>query len=373
MKEKDQAYDKHWMELALQLAGSAKGQTSPNPMVGAVAVKKGELIGSGAHLKAGTPHAEVHALQMAGDMAKGSTLYVTLEPCNHMGCTPPCTERIIQSGVKRVVIGSKDPDPRVSGEGIRRLQNAGIEVELGVLAEPCDRLNEAYFHHRRTGTPFVCLKAAITLDGKIATPTGDSRWVTGKAAREEVHRLRHQYDAILVGSKTVLNDHPRLTARVPGGGKNPLRVILDSYLRLPIETPVTDVETAPTWIFCTNHADQEKERILLQKGVRVIRTGNGPRVHLAEVFKRLGNEGVISVLAESGGELNASLLREGWVNKVIFFIAPKILGGKESPTAVEGDGPQRMGDAWALQDVSFRSFGEDLCLIGYPRRGKEEG
>ncbi|MDA8353799.1 MAG: bifunctional diaminohydroxyphosphoribosylaminopyrimidine deaminase/5-amino-6-(5-phosphoribosylamino)uracil reductase RibD [Firmicutes bacterium] len=368
MTDEIRTEDERWMDLALRLAASAQGQTSPNPLVGAVVVKDGQLIGSGAHLKAGTPHAEVHALDMAGDEAKGATLYVTLEPCDHYGKTPPCTEKTIQSGIVRVVIGSTDPDPRVSGGGIRRLREAGIHVSTGILSGPCHRLNEAYFHHRRTGFPFVTLKTAITLDGKTAAPTGDSQWVTGEEARIEVHRLRHQHDAVLVGAGTALADRPRLTVRLAGGGKQPLRLVVDSRLRMPVDSPLIDVKEGPTWVFTTDAADRKKEELLKERGLRVFRTGKGPRVDLTSMFGILGEEGIVSVLAESGGELNASLLREGWVNKVAFFIAPKILGGKESPTAVDGVGPERMSEALNLTDVSLSRVGEDFCLTGYPQR-----
>ncbi|MBN2909755.1 bifunctional diaminohydroxyphosphoribosylaminopyrimidine deaminase/5-amino-6-(5-phosphoribosylamino)uracil reductase RibD [Polycladomyces sp. WAk] len=355
-----------WMRLALQLARSAEGQTSPNPLVGAVAVKEGRLVGMGAHLRAGTPHAEVHALDMAGPEAHGSTLYVTLEPCNHYGRTPPCTEKVIASGVKTVVIGSKDPDPRVAGSGIRRLQEAGVGVVMGVLETECLRLNEAYFHHRRTGRPFVTLKTATTLDGKIATHTGHSRWVTGEAARAEVHRLRHIHDAIMVGVGTVLADKPRLTTRLPGGGHNPIRVVIDSRLRLPTDTPVADVTEAPTWVFCTDEGDPEKEEQLRAKGVKIVSTGPGPRVDLHRVMQVLGEHGVLSVLVEGGGTLNAALLRERLVDKVIAFVAPKLLGGKNSPTSVEGEERETMAEAIHLRDLEVQRFGEDLCVIGYP-------
>ncbi|MFD1427815.1 bifunctional diaminohydroxyphosphoribosylaminopyrimidine deaminase/5-amino-6-(5-phosphoribosylamino)uracil reductase RibD [Kroppenstedtia sanguinis] len=360
--------EERWMELALRLAEAARGQTSPNPLVGAVVVKDGQLLGAGAHLKAGTPHAEVHALEQAGKAAEGSTLYVTLEPCNHEGRTPPCTERLIASGVRQVVVGSTDPDPLVSGRGVQRLREAGLSVKTEVLADRCIRLNEAYFHHRRTGFPFVTLKAAVTLDGKTATSAGDSRWVTGEASREEVHRLRHQHDAVLIGSGTAWHDRPQLTVRLPGGGKNPLRVVVDSQLRIPLNSPLAEVKSAFTWVFCTDEADPGREAALTAQGIRVFRTGAGSQVKLASVFRRLGQEGIVSVLTESGGELNASLLREGWVNRVMFFIAPKILGGRDSLTAVEGAPVAQMKEALSLEDVSVDLFGQDICVTGIPRK-----
>ncbi|MGA9172506.1 MAG: bifunctional diaminohydroxyphosphoribosylaminopyrimidine deaminase/5-amino-6-(5-phosphoribosylamino)uracil reductase RibD [Thermoactinomyces sp.] len=361
----------HWMNLALSLAKAAEGQTSPNPMVGAVAVKNGRMIGVGSHLQVGTPHAEVHALEMAGEEAKGATLYVTLEPCNHFGRTPPCTEKIIECGISKVVIGSLDPDPKVSGKGVRRLREAGIEVILGVLEQECLRLNEAYFHHRRTGKPFVTIKMATTLDGKIATESGDSRWITGEKARARVHDLRRRYDAILVGSGTVLEDNPQLTVRLGDEAANhPLRVIVDSRLRTPLDALVTEVSDAPTWIFTTERKDPEREKRLIEKGVRVITAGSGPRVDLDSMLDFLGKQGILSLLVEGGGEINASFLSGHHVQKVIAFVAPKLLGGKDSRTAVAGPNPERMADAVHLRDLVIERIGEDLLIMGYVDQSK---
>lgn len=355
-----------WMNLALQLAEATKGQTSPNPMVGAVVVKEGRLLGTGVHLQVGTPHAEAEALDRAGSEAAGSTLYVTLEPCNHFGRMPPCTERIIAAGVSQVVIGATDPDPQVSGEGIVRLRQAGIEVVEGVLESQGSQLNEMYFTHRRKGRPFVTMKVAMTLDGKIATFTGDSRWVSGEESRLEVHRMRHHHDAILVGSGTVLQDRPRLTVRLPEGGNSPLRVIVDSKLRIPLDTPVADGSEVPTWIFCTEDRDRQKEMKLVERGVKVIPAGEGSQVDLGAMLNYLGDHGVLSVLAEGGAEMHASLLAGAFVDKVVAFIAPKLIGGKESPTPVGGFGVSNMAQAIQLRDVSVEQFGEDLCVTGYP-------
>jgi diaminohydroxyphosphoribosylaminopyrimidine deaminase / 5-amino-6-(5-phosphoribosylamino)uracil reductase len=354
-----------WMRFALQLAQAAEGQTSPNPMVGAVVVKDGQMMGLGAHVQAGTPHAEVHALEMAAATAKGATLYVTLEPCPHVGRTPPCTEKIIQSGVKQVVIGSVDLDPRVSGKGITRLKEAGIEVLQAVLEKECLQLNEAYFYHRRTGRPFVTLKTATTLDGKIATANGDSRWITGKEARQFVHQLRHRQDAILVGIGTVLTDNPALTVRLQAGGKNPIRVIVDSHLRTPLQAKITNVAIAPTWIFTTDHRDIEKEKQLRAKGVQVISTGIAPLVDWKGLLHHLGGQGILSLLVEGGGQVNASLLRGGYVNKVIALIAPKLLGGATSPTSIAGESPAKVADASRLSQVTVAWLGEDVCFTGY--------
>jgi diaminohydroxyphosphoribosylaminopyrimidine deaminase / 5-amino-6-(5-phosphoribosylamino)uracil reductase len=371
-KVKQMPTHEDWMRLALDLAKATEGQTAPNPMVGAVVVKEGRLLGTGVHLQAGTPHAEVHALRMAGEAARGSTVYVTLEPCNHYGRTPPCTEAILQAGVSRVVVGSVDPDPRVAGRGIARLRSAGVEVLEGVLEEECLRLNEAYFHHRRTGRPFVTLKMAMTLDGKIATASGDSRWVTGESARKYVHELRNRYQAILVGVGTGLADRPQLTTRLEHGGKQPIRIIVDSHLRTPLDAPVTDTSLAPTWIFTTEQKDPEKERALIDKGVRVISTGEGPLVDWDVLFEFLGKEGILSVLVEGGSEVNASLLKGNHVQKVIAFVAPKILGGQYSKSAVGGESPETMAEAIPLRNVTTQMFGQDLCITGYIARAEDE-
>lgn len=362
--EKVKAHE-DWMRLALDLAGAATGQTSPNPMVGAVVVKNGKMVGMGAHLKAGTEHAEVHAINMAGREAEGSTIYVTLEPCNHTGRTPPCTEKLIAAGVRRVVIGTTDPDENVQGRGIARLREAGIEVIEGVLAAECQALNEAYFFHRRTGKPFVTLKTAMTLDGKIATVTGDSRWITGEAAREHVHVMRHRHDAILVGIRTVLCDDPRLTARLVPGGNHPVRVVLDSHLQTPLDAAITKVDEAPTWIFTTDARDREREQLLLAKGVRVISTGAAPQVDLEKMLDILGKEGILSLMIEGGGTVNAAFLRQGLVQKVVAFIAPKLLGGQDSPTSFEGENPSLMQSSLSLRDVRVAQFDQDICVTGY--------
>ena len=354
-----------WMQHALNLAQSTLGQTSPNPVVGAIVVKNECLVGVGAHLKAGTPHAEVHALKMAGEQAAGSTLYVTLEPCHHYGKTPPCTETIISAGVKRVVIGCQDPDKRVSGKGIRRLQEAGVEVVLGVLEKECMQVNEAYFHHRKTGYPFITLKMATTLDGRIATASGDSKWITNPLSRQQTHRLRHQHQAILVGIGTVLADDPQLTTRLSNGGLHPLRVIVDSQLRVPLNARITDVSQADTLIFTTKNRDREKEAALRSKGVQVMIAGTDSKVDWEIVFRTLGKQGILSVLVEGGSEVNASLLAGDWVNKVVIFLAPKLLGGTASLHAIGGKNPEKISEAKSLKEISLQQYGDDICVIGY--------
>ncbi|WP_073155470.1 bifunctional diaminohydroxyphosphoribosylaminopyrimidine deaminase/5-amino-6-(5-phosphoribosylamino)uracil reductase RibD [Seinonella peptonophila] len=358
--------DQDWMKLALTLAEATTGQTGSNPMVGAVVINDGRLVGQGAHLRRGEAHAEVHALQMAGERARGGTIYVTLEPCNHHGQTPPCTEAILKTGIQRVVVGSTDPDSRVSGQGIARLQQAGLEVKTHVLQEECNRLNEAYFHHRLTGLPFVTLKMATTLDGKIASHTGDSRWVTNEISRERVHELRDQYQAILVGVQTVIADDPELTTRFKIGGKHPIRIIVDSQLRTPFTAKVIDVSTAPTLI-CTTEAAMKSEHAeqFQAKGVQLLECGAGNRVDLGLMLQQLGKQGILSLLVEGGGTINGSLLAEHRVQKVIAFIAPKILGGKRSLSAIGDPSPDRMADAIELDQISWEQYGNDLCVTGY--------
>lgn len=361
--------DNEWMGLALRLAEATLGQTSPNPAVGAVVVHQGQVLGIGAHLRAGEAHAEVHALDMAGDRARGATLYVTLEPCSHHGRTPPCTERILASGVTKVVVATSDPNPRVAGRGIRQLREAGLEVVTGVREAEAARLNRFFFKWVRSGLPYVTVKTASTLDGKIATATGDSRWVTGEAARERVHLMRHQHDAILVGSGTALADDPQLTTRLPGGGRNPLRIIADSRLRLPLSARVFRDGQAPTLVLTTPLAPTAKVRELEQIGVEVwvLESADG-RVPLREALRRLASRGVVSVLAEGGGQLNFSLLQERLVDEVVAFIAPKIIGGA-GPTSYQGSGWEKMADALHLREVQVEQIGEDWCLRGVPEYG----
>lgn len=354
-----------WMRLACQLAESTIGQTSSNPVVGAVVVKDGSLLGCGAHFQEGASRAEVYALQMAGAKAKGATLYVTLEPCDFIGESPLCTELIINSGIKDVYIGSSDPDVHISGKGIALLRDAGVIVIEGFLQAECTKLNEAYFHHRRTGKPFVTLKIASTLDGKIATLSGDSKWITGEASRAYVHQLRHQHNAILVGVGTVIADNPSLTTRMESGGRHPIRVVVDSRLSIPLESTLLNDNLAPTWVFTTDEGDYQKEKQLCNKGIKVISTGKGPRVNWEGVLTSLGERGILSLLVEGGGTINASLLQENCIQKVIAFIAPLLLGGKDSLTTIAGTNPIFLSEAKRLTEVEVKYFDKDICLIGY--------
>ena len=367
----DRLNDEAYMELALQMAEKSLGQTEVNPVVGCVIVKDGRILGRGAQLKRGSHHAEIHALHMAGDEAAGSTVYVTLEPCSHQGKTPPCTESLIRAGVRRVVVATTDPNPRVSGRGIRRLQEAGIEVRTGVLKERAQALNEMYNRFIVRGTPFVTVKTACTLDGKIAAESGDSRWVSGKEAREFVHTLRHRHQAIMVGVNTVIQDDPQLTARLSVAAIQPVRIVVDSSLRLPETSRVITDGQAPTWVLTTEKASKEKVERLREAGIEVIQCGHGPEVDLKLAMQRLGERGIASVLVEGGGRLNGSLLSQRLIDKIIMIIAPKLIGGDEAPLAFRFPGIPKMSEAIRLTQTNVRMLGGDICIEGYPEYGGE--
>ena len=305
--------DERYMWLALDLAAQGLGKTSPNPMVGAVLVKDGEIISTGYHQKAGEPHAEVHALAAAGEAARGATLYVTLEPCSHTGKTPPCTEQIIAAGVRKVVAAMADPNPLVNGQGLEKLKQAGIKVKSGVLQESAERLNEVFIKYITKKQPFVTMKAAMTLDGKIATRTKASRWISGERSREFGHRLRNQHDAIMVGIGTLLADDPSLTTRLPEGGKNPLRVVMDSKANTPLTAKVVTEQPDNTLILTTEAAPAEKVAALRSLGVDVMQlpTTRDGRLSLDRAMAELGRRQITSVLVEGGSVLNYSLLEIG--------------------------------------------------------------
>jgi len=362
------SFDEKYMRTALQLAARAAGRTSPNPMVGAVVVKGGRVIASGWHQKAGEPHAEAIALRKAGKAAKGATLYVTLEPCSHTSKrTPPCSPLVIASGVKRVVVAMIDPNPRVSGGGIRAIRKAGIEVTTGVLEAEARRLNEAFIKQVTTGMPFVTMKIAQTLDGKIATSTGESKWITGEAARREGHRLRDIHDAILVGVATVLADDPSLTTRIPGG-RDPLRVIVDSNLRTPPNAKIIRQRSSAKTCIATleRSTTNKKLEALLDAGAEVLLAkGREGRIDLRSLLRVLGSFGITSVLIEGGAEVHASALKAGIVDKVILFIAPTLMTGKDSYSSIGGVSPSKLARAVKLRDLTVSTIGPDLMIEGY--------
>ena len=360
--------DEKYMQRTLDLAARAQGRTSPNPMVGAVLVKDNQIIGEGYHLKAGTPHAEIHALQAAGDAARNATLYVNLEPCSHYGRTPPCADAIIRSGVKRVVVAGLDPNPQVSGRGLKILQDAGIETCTGVLEQEAWKLNLAFFKYIKTRTPLVSLKVAMTLDGKIATSTGDSRWVSGETSRKYVHQLRNVYDAIMVGIGTVLKDDPMLNTRLENkDSRDPIRVIIDSNLDLPHSSKI--VKTAKqlkTIVFCGQQADATRKAFLQEAGLTIVQLAvDEDKLPLEEVLRVLGEMEITTLLVEGGGEINGSLIEKGLIDKVYWFIAPKIVGGRESPTPVGGRGILHLKDALPVNLMEIQRFDEDIAITGY--------
>jgi diaminohydroxyphosphoribosylaminopyrimidine deaminase/5-amino-6-(5-phosphoribosylamino)uracil reductase len=364
--------DETYMRLALQMAEAAKGQTGINPVVGCVIVNNGRIVGMGAHLQRGSQHAEIHALQMAREQAEGSTVYVTLEPCSHYGRTPPCSDRLIAEKVQRVVVAAMDPNPQVAGSGIARLRAHGVEVEVGLLEHEAKRANEMFNKYILSREPFVTLKTASTLDGKIAAKTGDSKWITGAESREFVHTLRHQHQGIMVGVNTIVHDDPSLTTRLSVPGLQPLRVIIDSKLRLPLDAKVVLQNPEKTLIITTKQASMDQIKRLNALGVEVLKCGEGPRVDLREAMKRLGEREISSILLEGGGTLNGAMLEAGLIDKMILFFAPKIIGGLESPSNFTFAGFSAMNQAVPLDDLEFKQFAGDFCVIGYPRYAKGE-
>lgn len=359
-----------YMKRAIELAVLGTGFASPNPLVGAVIVKNDIIIGEGYHQKYGMPHAEINAFRDAdsrGNDVTGADLYVTLEPCSHYGKTPPCAAEVVKRGISRVFIGMKDPNPLVAGRGLFMLQEAGIEVICGILEKECRKINEPFIKFITTKQPFVCMKAAMTLDGKIATHTGDSKWVSCEASRETVHQMRNKYMAIMVGADTVIADNPQLTCRLPGKCRNPLRIVVDSQARCPAESKVFEVsENEKTLLAVTEKAPADKIESLRSAGVDVVvlpEDENG-RVNLKDLMKELGNRKIDSILLEGGGTLNFSALNAGIVDRVTMFVAPKIVGGKTSKTPVEGEGVQLMANAICLENIEIKNIENDLMITG---------
>ncbi|RKD24926.1 diaminohydroxyphosphoribosylaminopyrimidine deaminase / 5-amino-6-(5-phosphoribosylamino)uracil reductase [Caminicella sporogenes DSM 14501] len=357
-----------FMERAFQLAKKGEGFVNPNPMVGAVIVKNNTIIGEGYHKYFGGNHAEVEALNSIIDSPEGATMYVTLEPCSHFGKTPPCTDAIIKSGIKKVVISMLDPNPLVSGRGVKKLKDNGIEVITGILEDKAKKLNEIFIKYITKKIPFCLMKSAMSLDGKIATKFSDSKWITNKFSRQYVHKLRHKYSAIMVGINTILIDDPLLTARIPNfKAKNPIRIIVDTNCKIPLDSKVVKtISKAKTIIATTNLAPEEKIDKLKEKGVDVlIIPTKDNRVDLKKLMENLGQMGIDSVLLEGGGTLNYSALKTGIVDKINFFIAPKIIGGYLAKTAVEGDGASLVKDSFSIKNISIKTFEDDIMIEGY--------
>ncbi len=354
--------DETYMKLALKCAEKGCGWVNPNPMVGAVIVKDGHVVGTGYHQRYGGLHAERNALASCTEPPQGATLYVTLEPCCHYGKTPPCTEAILESGIRRVVIGSADPNPMVAGKGIQILRQHGIEVMVGVLREACTVLNEAFFHFIQTRTPYVVMKYAMTMDGKIATRSGRSKWITGEAARRRVQEDRHRYSGIMVGVGTILTDDPLLTCRLPDS-KSPIRIVCDSRLRTPLEAQIVQTAGQVPTILATCSPDEALARPYLKAGCEVLMLPlRDDHVDLRELVAALGKKEIDSILLEGGGTLNWSALQSGVVNKVQAYVAPKLFGGTGMKTPVEGIGMESPEQAFRLAPPKVTRLGEDILL-----------
>ncbi len=357
------------MKRALSLARKGIGRTSPNPAVGCVIVRDGAIVGEGWHKKAGTPHAEIHALLQAGEKARNADVYVTLEPCAHFGKTPPCADALVAAGVARVYVGMSDPNPLVCGKGLDILRAAGIDVFTGILERECSRINEGFVKHVTTGLPFVILKSALTLDGKTATSTGDSKWITSEKSRRYVHKLREMVDGIMVGVGTVIADDPQLTCRLKGIRRDPVRIIVDSRLRIPPGARVLRHDTGSVTCIATTVRGSERIAELEKSGVEIItcKDDNG-RVDLADMMRQLGERGLQSILLEGGRELAGEAMRLGLIDKYMLFYAPKLLGGCDGLGLFAGKGVERMEEARKLNEISITRFGDDWLVQGYPER-----
>lgn len=362
----NQSDKEKWMQRALALARKGEGRTSPNPPVGAVLVKNGRVVGEGFHRKAGGPHAEVAALKKAGPAAKGADLFLTLEPCCHHGRTPPCTEALIERGVRRVFVGARDPNPMVSGKGIRKLKAAGIAVETGILKKECEGLIEFFAKFIRTGSPYVILKSAQSLDGKIATAGGESQWITGPQARKRGHQLRARVDAILVGVETVIQDNPRLTGRPsPKQERHPLRVVIDPNLRVPLGARIFTAMPDTRAAVVTTPGEHPKKKRLKKMGVFLVEIpAKGGTIPFKKILRALAEMDVVSVLVEGGGETHSRILKEKLVDRVMWFLAPVLIGGKNAPSSIGGEGMKKLQDALRLKNMRVERVGPDLLIEG---------
>lgn len=367
-------FEERFMLRAIELAKKGLGAVNPNPLVGAVIVKNGRIIGEGYHAKYGDLHAERNAFKNLTESAEGAEMYVTLEPCCHFGKQPPCTHAIVEHKIAKVYVGSDDPNEKVAGKGIEYLRENGIEVETRVMKEECDRLNDIFFHYITTGTPYVMMKYAMTLDGKIATVTGKSKWITGEASRVRVQESRHKYMGIMVGINTVLEDDPMLTCRIEGG-INPTRIICDSRCRIPLESNI--VKTArevPTILAVNGSAElfEDKTKALENAGIKILQVDSeDAHIDISKLMTELGAMGIDSVMVEGGGTLNDSILKAGVVNEINVYIAPKIFGGEKARTAVSGSGVEEVEDAHLFELRSMEQIDDDVLLM-YKKRTSQQ-
>jgi diaminohydroxyphosphoribosylaminopyrimidine deaminase/5-amino-6-(5-phosphoribosylamino)uracil reductase len=357
--------DEQWMKRALRLAKAGRGRTSPNPVVGAVLVKRGKVVGEGYHARIGEAHAEMIALRQAGEKAREAILYLNLEPCTHYGRTPPCVPQVIKAGLKRAVIGMEDPNPLVNGKGIEALRKSGLDVKVGVLEKECRKINEAFCKYILKKEPFVVLKVAATLDGKIATRNGDSKWISGEASRRLVHKLRDQFDGVLVGIGTVLRDDPLLTTRLKGG-REPYRIILDSRLKIPEEAKVFEHSPSEVILATTGSAPRDKIERLEKRGARVLIVDSREgRVNLRSCLSKLGEIGVMSLLVEGGSQVNGSFLDQGLIDKFLLFLSPKLMGDPQAVGIFGGRGVSNLKETVAVKEIKTRRIGEDIFVEGY--------
>ena len=354
------------MMRALELATLGRGKVAPNPMVGAIIVKDGKVIGEGYHKRYGDNHAEVNAFENSTEDVTGATMYVTLEPCAHYGNTPPCAKRIVEEGIKRVVIGVLDPNPLVAGKGVNILKDAGIDVVVGVLEEKCRKINEVFMKYIETSRPFVLMKYAMSLDGKISTVTDKSKWISCEESRRDVHKLRNNLSAIMVGINTVIKDNPMLNCRIEGGN-NPIRIIVDSKLRIPLDSNIVNSsDKIQTIVATTDKADKDKIISLKEKDIEIlIIESKDDRVDITKLMDKLGEKKIDSILLEGGSELNFSCLQEGIVDKVRIYIAPMILGGHNAKGAVGGNGISEIVDAFNIENIDVSTLGSDIVVEGY--------
>ncbi|NLC70537.1 MAG: bifunctional diaminohydroxyphosphoribosylaminopyrimidine deaminase/5-amino-6-(5-phosphoribosylamino)uracil reductase RibD [Desulfuromonadaceae bacterium] len=357
--------DEKFMERALELARKGEGRTGPNPPVGALVVNGAEVVGEGYHPRAGMPHAEIYALKEAGPQARGGDLYVTLEPCSHPGKTMACTDAILRAGISRVVVGCRDPNPRVDGRGLATLERGGVATLCGILEKECRRLIAPFAKHVVTGLPFVMLKTAMTLDGRIATVNGDSRWISNEKSRLWVHRLRDKVDAVMVGVGTVLRDDPQLTTRLPQGGRDAARIVIDHFLDVPDGARLLRLESAaPTIIATSDKAPEEKVGRLLGRGIEILRIPEkGDGIDLRELLRSLGKRNFQSILLEGGSRLNGAMWRERLIDRVMVCVAPKLVGGEGLPL-FSGRGVSWMAEAVRLAEVRIDRFGDDVLIEG---------